>query len=98
MEVGHYIATINNGTTIRPTLWSSTAIINSADRQLSMCEKPLDTSFENIAYAIFMSLLLLTSFVGNSLVIIATFLSKQLRKRVTVYLIVSLGMYLIISL
>ena len=93
MDLRHYrIAAAYNGTTIRPTtLWSSTIVNNSTQQRFDHCEKPLDGSLENVAYAIFMTLLLLASFVGNSLVILATILSKQLRKRVTVYLIVSLG-------
>lgn len=88
------ITTAHNETTVRPTatLWSSTVINNSTQQQVNYCAKPLNSSFENVAYAIFMTVLLLASFVGNSLVILATILSKQLQRRVTVYLIVSLGM------
>lgn len=52
-------------------------------------------SLENVAYFCFMLLILLTSIIGNSLVVMASVLSKQLRHRVTVYFIISLGKNLI---
>ena len=96
MEINKYsyLASLNNGTTTHtPSLLPSSTVPNSTATTLDICEKSLDSSFENIAYAVFMTMLLFASFIGNSLVIVATILSKQLRKRVTVYLIVSLGMY-----
>lgn len=48
-------------------------------------------SLENVAYFCFMLLILLTSIIGNSLVVMASVLSKQLRHRVTVYFIISLA-------
>jgi len=58
---------------------------------IDFCEKPVEQSVENIAYATFMIILLLASVIGNSLVVLASCLSKQLRARVTIYFILSLG-------
>lgn len=75
------ITATQNRTTVKPTtLWSLTLFTNSTQQRVNYCEKPLDASVENVAYAIFMMVLLLASFVGNSFVILATILSKQLRK------------------
>ena len=65
--------------------------------KMDHCQRKLNLSAENIVYACFMVFLLLASIVGNTLVITATCLSRQLRHRVTVYFIVSLGMLFIIN-
>jgi len=56
-----------------------------------LCQRKLNLSVENIAYSCLMVFLLLASIVGNALVITATCFSRQLRRRVTVYFMISLG-------
>lgn len=55
----------------------------------------IDSSLKTVALTVFFIAILISSVIGNSLVIAATCLSKQLRNRATVYFIVSLGKYII---
>ena len=58
----------------------------------SSCKENIEISLENISYASFMVILLISSLLGNSLVIFAICFSKKLKRRVTNYFILSLGM------
>ena len=66
-------------------------IVEENDQYINFCIRGNKGTLENVSYSLFMALLLLASVIGNSLVVISTALSKQLRSRVTVYFIVSLG-------
>ena len=66
-------------------------IVGKNDHYVNFCVHGNKGTLEIVSYSVFMALLLLASVIGNSLVVISTALSKQLRSRVTVYFIVSLG-------
>ena len=91
-RVGEY--NLNNHSTYNTTTSTITTTIVSIGIDCDITETG---SAENIAYVVFMILILLASVIGNTLVVVATALSKQLRSRVTVYFIVSLGMSCSIS-
>ena len=65
---------------------------NSFNKNISSsCKENIEISFVNIFYASFMVILLVSSLLGNSLVIFAICFSKKLKRRVTNYFILSLG-------
>ena len=49
---------------------------------------------ENILYSSVMVLVMLSSIIGQSLVVFAVIMSRQLRNRVTMYFVASLGNYI----
>lgn len=73
------------------TFYNTTTTTTMPPIMIDGCDISRTGTTENISYAIFMVLVLIASIFGNSLVLMAFALSKQLRNRVTVYFIVSLG-------
>ena len=69
--------------------------INNSFSQ-SGCDENIEISVENVSYTCFMVFLLLSSLLGNCLVIFAICLSKKLRRRVTNFFILSLGKFAIL--
>lgn len=73
------------------TFYNTTTTTTMPPIMIDGCDISRTGTTENISYAIFMVLVLIASIFGNSLVLMAFALSKQLRNRVTVYFIVSLA-------
>ena len=55
------------------------------------CQDGINASVQNVSVVTIMAFLMLASVIGNSLVIASICLSNELRRRVTVYFIASLG-------
>lgn len=60
---------------------------------VDMCDGFHNVTPGQIAYALFMVVILLTSLIGNLLVVVAVLMSPSLKKRVTSKFIASLGKY-----
>eukprot|EP00111_Clytia_hemisphaerica_P011306 TCONS_00033102-protein len=77
-----------NGSTVNipTTLWTTRAAPKP-----NYCQTPEDPEAWTIILMVILAFLLFASICGNSLVILATMMSKPLRQRVTVYFIVSLA-------
>lgn len=73
-----------------PSTWLTNTSTTTPAANSTQCVE-MDTSAMNLMYAIFMVLLLLCSVFGNTVVILAVFLSNKLTDRSTFYFIASLG-------
>ena len=57
----------------------------------------IDDSIQNILYSIFMSLVMVLSLCGNTLVVVSVLMSRILRRRVSSMFIASLGEFVSLS-